>query len=101
MAFPRSVFGGWRVSTANCYHSMGGYHLPPALSPPPLRDFCFLRAATPLQLFHNSAAASKEKGKAAAGRRGGFQQKSYLLLCPWSKRVMLAAGRVVDCRWDQ
>lgn len=43
--------------------------------PPPLIDFWFLRAVTPLQLFHNSAAASKEKEKVAAGRMGGSQQK--------------------------
>lgn len=53
----------------------GRLSLASSIAPPPLIDFWFLRAVTPLQLFHNSAAASKEKEKVAAGRMHGSQQK--------------------------
>lgn len=111
--FPRSVFCGWRASKANCLSyrcSLGGYRRPPALPPAPLIDFWFLGAVTRLQLFHNLAADSKQKGKFAAGRMGGFQKKIKMLVSFFSleqKRedgaaaVTLGAGRVVSCRWDQ
>lgn len=80
-----------------------------SIAPPPLIDFWFLRAVTPLQLFHNPAAVSKQKGKVATGRMSGFQKKKMLLASvsleqkreDGAAAVTLVAGRVVNCRWNQ
>lgn len=84
------------------------------VTPPLLIDFWFLRAVTPLQLFHNPAATLKEKGKVGADRMGGFQEKDicFCLLgakeggwtccshaCRWEVgQLQVGSVRIGNCR---